>query len=256
MANIFLRQSAEFFERFFRFGGTIKMIVKLLGDDELMNWWVGELKSHSTFRLIHGVFNPTVDVLESLKACCAKQSIEFDRFAWDGPEEAPDFDLKDPKTAVVLEANLGDLQETFEFVWGWTKEGQHTNWRWDGMDSCSDKLRLLSGGKDFKPWTLCWRRIKLDANVGKKPEDVRDPKTSPGLALLYVAAEHPECVMATDCKKCFGWYIPGLECTAPGYEPWQHVPCVRFNRDSRKVGLGAFWYDGAYDGLAVPVYRE
>lgn len=256
MANIFLTQTAEFFDRFFRFGGTIKMVVKLLGDDELMKWWVGQLNSHPTFRLIHEVYNPTADILEAVKARCAEKGIEFEKLRWIGTEQAPDFDPRDPETVVVLNVTLDTLQATFEFAWEWAKDGQENSWRWEGMLSDPGKLRLLEGSKEFQPFTLRWRRIKLNANVGKKPIDVRSPQTSPGVALIFVAAQHPQRVKATDYEKRFGWFVPGLACTAPDYEPWQSVPCVGFSRDNRQVWLNADWFDSGYGYLAVPVFRE
>ena len=96
------------------------------------------------FTLIHGVYNTTVDVLAAFKARCAAKGIDFGKFSWVSPESAPDFDLNDPETVVVLDATLDTLQNTFEFAWAWTVDGQDDKWRWDGMLSDQKKLRLLS----------------------------------------------------------------------------------------------------------------
>jgi hypothetical protein len=115
----------------------------------------------------------------------------------------------------------------------------------------------LQGSEAFQPFTLRWRRIKLNTNVGKKPIDVRSPETSPGAVLVLVAAQHPARVKATDYKTRFGWFTPGLECTSPGLWPWQYVPCVGFGRGDRQVELNVRCYvDGYDDYLAVPVFRE
>lgn len=264
-SEVALTQSVEFFSRFGRFGGSMAKLQKLLGNDEVMEAWVKRLDEFPEFRLIHGVFNTTVDVLAAFKARCAAKGIDFGKFSWVGPETAPDFDPNDPETVVVLDATLDTLQNTFEFAWEWTKDGQEDSWRWDGMVSDAKRLRFLSDersddaegdGPDFKPWTLSWKRIKLDTFVGKKPIDVRDPKSSPGCALLFMSAEHPARIKATDYEKRFGFWLPDLKCTAPGGLLWRLVPYVIFYRDYRQVKLYSYWIDYSYDYLAVPSFRE
>ncbi len=206
---------------------------------------------------IHGVFNHQDSVLAAFKARCVEKDIDFGKFSWDGSEQAPEFDPNDSETVVVLDATLGTLQETFEFAWEWVVDGQEDKRRWDGLDSAPEKLALLDG-IEFKAWTLRWVRIKLNANVDKKPGAVRNAKTSPGCALLFMSAEHPERVKATDYERRFGFYLPGLKCTVPNYVPWTHVPYVYFYfyRDDRQVRLSAHWRERAYSFLAVPVLRE
>lgn len=258
-------QMVEFFGRFGRFGGSMAKLQKLLGDDELMAEWVKQLDESPEFRLVHGVFNTAVDVLAAFKARCAVKSIDFGKFSWVSSEQAPEFDPNDPETVVVLDATLDTLKNTFEFAWEWTVDGQEDKWRWDGMVSDQKKLRLLTDerpddaegdGPEFKSWTLSWRRIKLDTNIGKKPVDVRDPKSSPGCALLFMSAEHPARIKATDYEKRFGFWLPGLKYTAPGEDAWQFVPYVYFERDGRQVRLSSNWYDDSVGRLAVPSFRE
>lgn len=143
MANVYLEQAGEFFRRFFRMGGTIAMLKKLLTDDALMERWIKNLTEQPEFKLVHGVYNPVADVLDAFKSRCATEGIDFDKFRWIGTEQAPDFDLKDPETVVVLDATLDTLQATFEFAWAWAVEGQEDSWRWEGMLSDPGKLRLL-----------------------------------------------------------------------------------------------------------------
>jgi hypothetical protein len=248
-------QVTELLGRLGRFGLTSAHVKKLNGDDDLVEQFVKVGLTLPAFALIHGVFTPTVDVLAAFKARCAAKGIDFGNFSWVGPETAPDFDPNDPETVVVLDATLGTLKQTFEFAWEWTVDGQEDKWRYEGMDSDPEKLTLLDG-LEFKPWTLSWVRIKLDTNVGKKPIDVRDPKSSPGCALLFMGAEHPARIKATDYEKRFGFWLPGLKCTAPDEEQWRNVPCVYFYRGYRQVGLYSGWVDRSRDGLAVPSFRE
>ena len=196
MASLSLEQAGEFFRRFFRMGGTFAMLKRLLTDDALMECWIKGLTDQPEFKLVHSVFNPAADVLEALKTRCVERGIDFGRFSWAGSQEAISF-TDDPEEVVVLDVTLDTLQETFEFAWEWAKDGQDGSWRWEGLLSKPDRLRLLEGSDTFVPYMLRWRRIKLNTNIGKKPEDVRNPKMSPGVALVFVAAQHPARVKAT-----------------------------------------------------------
>lgn len=256
MASLSLEQAGQFFRRFFRMGGTFAMVKRLLTDDALMERWIGFLSDSPELKLVHGVYNAAADIYENFKTRCSEKGVDVAQFKWKSPEQAPDFDPNDPETVVVLDMTLGSLQETFEFAWEWVKDGQESDWRWDGLSTDADKLRLLDGSDAFEAYILRWRRIKLNTNVGKKPIDVRSVQTSPGLALLFVAAQHPARVKATDYEKRFGWFIPGLECTTPDGEPWRFVPYVCFGRDDRQVKLYASWYDISSADLSVPVFRE
>jgi len=215
--------------------------------------------------LIHGVFNKQDHVLAAFKEWCAAKNIDFGRFSWGGPEAAPDFDPNDHETVVVLDATLDTLQNTFEFAWEWTVDGQEYSSR--GEAFMQKKLRLLSDERpddaegdspDFKPWTLSWQRIKLDTNIDKKPSDVRN-SNSPGCALLFMTAEHPERIKATDYQTCFPFWLPGLkwtDSTLPGLK-WADVPCVSFNHGCRAVSLSSGRCDSTWNhDRAVPVLLE
>lgn len=258
MASLSTATDGEFTEfkaRLARAGFTAEMLREVNRHDDMAPLMIAALKAHRHFTLIHGVFNPARTVLAAFKARCASRAIDFGKFSWVGSEQAPEFDPNDPETVVVLDATLGSLQETFEFAWAWTVDGQEDKWRWPGLDSASEKLALLDG-IEFKPWTLKWVRIKLDANLGKKPSAVRDAKTSPGCALLFMSAQHPERIKATDYERRLGFYLPGLKCTVPDHDPWADVPCVHFSRGLRQVGLHAYWCESDDSILAVPVLRE
>ncbi|MCR4256090.1 MAG: hypothetical protein NUW08_00090 [Candidatus Uhrbacteria bacterium] len=257
-SELTLTQSQELIARLGRFGLSPEVAKKLMGDDEAMRTFVRDgLKSlNANADLIHGVFNKTSDVLVAFKARCASNDIDFGKFSWIGSETAPEFDPNDPEIVVVLDVTFDTLQSTFEFAWAWTMDGQERNYRWEGVVTNSKKLRLLSDDRKFKPFTLRWVRIKLDTHVGKKPVDVRDPKSSPGCALLFMSAEHPERIKVTDYKKRFGFWLPGLKCTAPDGDAWRRVPSVNFDDDDRRVGLYSDWLDCSYGYLAVPSFRE
>jgi hypothetical protein len=266
-SELTLTQSQEFIARLGRFGISHEVAKKLMGDDKAMRAFVRDgLKSlNANAELIHGVFNKTTDVLAAFKARCAAKGIDFGQFSWVGSEQAPEFDPNDPETVVVLDATLYTLKDTFEFAWAWTADGQEKRYRWEGVVTDAKKLRLLSDdreddaegdGPEFKSFTLRWVRIKLDTNVGKKPCDVRDPKVSPGCALLFMSAEHPERIRATDYETRFAFWLPGLKCTVPGGDAWRDVPHVNFDGEDRRVWLSSLWDGSSYGSLAVPSFRE
>ncbi len=246
----------EFKGRLARAGLTAELLREVNHHDYLAPIMVEALKRNYRYTtLIHEVFNRQDSVLAAFKARCAEKGIDFGKFTWVGSEQAPEFDPNDPETVVVLDATLSTLQKTFEFAWAWTVDGQEDKWRWPSLDSSPKKLALLDG-IEFKAWTLKWIRIKLDANIGKRPSTVRKRNTTPGCALLFMSAEHPERIKATDSEKRFGFYLRGLKCTVPGLGPWAGVPCVDFGRDDRRVLLNVGWCGSGRSDLAVPVLRE
>lgn len=255
----------EFFDRWGRLGdGNMAKLKMLLGKDDLMKRWGETLNEFPEFSLVHGVFTKTNAIIANFEARCTEKGINFGKFSWIGSETATEF-TDDPEVVVVLDVTLDTLQSTFEFAWAWTVDGQDDKWRWEGMVSDSKKLRLLSDdrpadvegdGPDFKPWTLSWHRIKLNTNIGKRPMDVRNPKSSPGCALLFMSAEHPARVKATDYKTRFGYWLPGLKCTAPGEESFADVPSSDFFRDFRQVKLYSYPCGGSRGRLAVPSFQE
>ncbi len=254
-SEVSVTQVVEFFARFARFGGDMNKLKKLLGNDELMKRWVEQLEKEPEFKFVHDVFNPAVYVLAAFKTRCAVKGIDFDRFSWIGSEVAPDYDPNDPDTVVVLDATLDTLKDTFEFAWAWTVDGQEDEFRYEGVVSDSDRLALLDG-LEFKPWTLRWVRIKLNANIGSRPIHVRDPRSSPGCALLFMSAEHPERIKDIDYEFGFGFFLPGLMCKDEGDKEWRCVPYVYFACIERRVELDSHLSDYSDDNLDVPFLRE
>jgi hypothetical protein len=245
------------FERILAEVGFTAELVRLINQDpSLAAAMLASVQDLPAARLIHGVFNRADDVLKAAVDRLVEKGFTIDQFTWIGPNTPPGF-TQDTEVVVALDVTLDSLKSTIEFAYEWAAEGQENGgWRWDGLSTDPDKLRLLQGSEPFQPFTLRWRRIKLNANIGQKPVDVRGPETSPGTVLVLVAAQHPARVKATDYKTRFGWFVPGIECTAPVFEPWQGVPYVGFYRDDRQVRLDACWYGHGHGTLAVPVFRE
>lgn len=204
--------------------------------------------------LIHGVFNPVELVRRNLAERLRQNHLHSAEFSWIGSCMPPTITYtSDPEVVVVLDVALGDLESTAEFAWEWAVDGQTGGgWRLPGLSFVPDRCRLLPGSEPFRPWTLRWRRIKLDANFGRDPKLVRDAALSPGTAGLWVAAQHPGRVSASDSRARHGWFLPGLECTVYSSVQWAYVPCVYFDRGDRRVYLDAHFSEHAY--LGVPVF--
>lgn len=258
-------QMVEFFSRFGRFGGDMVKFQRLLSDDEFMEWWVKLMDQYPDNRLVHGVFNKPRRILADFKARCIGNGIDFNNFSWLGSETAPDFDPNDPETVVVLDATLDTLQNTFEFAWAWMADWQMGNHRSHDMLSDQKSLRLLSDerdngsegdGLDFKPWTLTWRRIKLDVNIGKKPSKTRTSKSPPGCALLFMGAEHPHRIKTMNYTSRFGFWLPGLKCITPNTGEWRRVPFILFDQVGHQVKLSLGSPDRSGDNLTIPYFRE
>lgn len=212
--------------------------------------------------LVHGRYNPS---LEAIVQDCShrlwRRRVDFyyglKVLGPDGLESgfampSPAF-AYDPGVAVVLEVTLGTFEETFEFAWEWACAGtQHGGRRYDLR--CPDEIKLgdLRPLDEFRPNTRRWRRIKLDAHQGKKPIAVRDPRISPGLGVLFAAAQHP--FFSVNTKKVRCWYLPGLEYAGSDNESRRHLPYICHDRDT--VSMHEAKWDDDYDWKAVPVYWE
>lgn len=203
---------------------------------------------------VHGVFSKTDHVVVALKTWLASKRIDLGRFAWFTPEKAPDF-TEDPEVAVVCDLSFGTLKETFESAWEWAVSGQRTGWRARVTPSDEEMLTTLDG-IPFRPWTMGWRRIKLDAHVNKRPRDVRSARTSPGCAMLFMAAQHPVRIRKTDYRTRFGLWLPGLKCTAPLERPLHSVPLIAYDGKGQAIELGTNFHGESDACLAVPVYLE
>ncbi len=205
---------------------------------------------------VHGVFDTAADVLRATLDHLVAKGFNLSQFTWIGSETPFDF-TDDPEVAVALDVTLATVEETFNFAWNWVVEGQENSYRWEGIELGPDRLRLLAGSEAFQPFTLRWRRIKLDANVGQAPQTVHGSKMSPGMVLLFVIAQHPERVRATDYRKRFGWVIPGLECRSSGGDTqWQRRPFVYFVVTRHRVWMGMTEQEHGNANLAVPRYEE
>ncbi|MFA5945995.1 MAG: hypothetical protein WC802_03755 [Patescibacteria group bacterium] len=226
-------------------------VVKLTKNPEVLQAMLTAMREQPAFRLIHSVFNTVADIRTAFSGRLAEKGVDVKKFSWAGPEKAPDYN-ENTDTALVLDATLGTLKETFEYAWEWACDGQDKNWRLPGLSSDTDKLEIIPDAEPFCPWTLRWRRIRLNAGIGQVPTSI-EAKKSLGTALLFVSAQHPERIRKTDYKTRFGFWLPGLRCTVPGSEVMAYSPYVCRRADGGGVGLDANPRGDGSSHLGVPV---
>jgi len=264
-AEVSVTQSAEFFARFGRFGGDKEMLRDLLGDDELMRWWLGKLTEYPGFQLIHSLFTPISAQLTRVRELNSERGWGFT------DEDFAEIERSVPSwpagklVAVTLVPYLpdgngmGGVERTFQELWQVAASLQHANWRWDGYDKAGpDKLRLLEGIEHpakGRP-VLRWEVIDLGCNRNRKPVDVRDPKTSPHAGILASAMLHPDWVKAMDGEKVPYVWAPGYEVNISDENPWQFLPILGFGRGDRGFELRCNWYDDCYSDWSIPSYAR
>ncbi len=206
-------------------------------------------------RARQGVFSSTSDILRSFKDKCALHQIDRSKFSWVTSKRPLGF-TRDDEVVVVLDITLDTLQHTIDFAWKWITDGQEDWVRYEDSTHIGGKTSHyeLIQGLEFKPWTLSWRRIKLDANVGRRPGEVRNPETSPACALMFVAAQHPVRVKAMNSKGRPNFWIPGLVylCMVDSEGGFEMIPRIGRSQGPWLIADGPFSHGS--DGMAVPVY--
>lgn len=158
-----------------------------------------------------------------------------------------------------LDIWLGDLPTTFEALAGWIEYEQRRTgngfWRYDGLKSDPDHLRLLDSNRYGDKPSVRWVELDMTAHRGSRPKDVRDKATA-GLQVMTAFAVHPAYPPAIDYDTIPGAWAAGLQATVPGKEAWTDVPILCWFRDGREVSLHAHWGAHRYGSCAVPVCRE
>lgn len=200
--------------------------------------------------LAHGIFNASSSVLENALRHLKAKGYDPSQFTWIGPEICPFNYTDDPEVVIVLDITLGTLEETFEFAYTWAATGQRMS-RWVQFEAGNLKIRILKGAEPFQPFTLRWRQIDIGTNMNRKPCEIRDPKRSPGVALILMLAEHP-----LIARQTFRWghlaelYLTGLEWTDDESDSvrlygmsWNKVPCLEIHSASGGIRLVGYWND-------------
>ncbi len=196
---------------------------------------------HPAFRRgdwIHGLYNSTDTVLRQTQEKLASIGYLTTDFTWIGCDDtAPTF-TDDPEVVVVLNVSLADPGQTFEFLWQWAAEQQARPQRGMEFRSGENKLRLTKG-KEFKPFTIEWMRLQLDANRGSLPSLLRkavNPSDLAGIEIMAMAAQHPERA-GLWVQRSAGLNLSAIELNIHGYAPWSETPALYTDHDDNTFRL-------------------
>ncbi len=203
--------------------------------------------------LLHGMFASPDAQLRMAKQRNLERGWGFtdEDFASLGP--APSWLTDNRLVVVILDISLDSIEQTFEEAWDAVKGAHPANWRWPELKSDKESLRLLSGNHKRG---LRWQVVDLGANKNARPIDVRNPKTSPSSALLWMAFYSPKWIQSMNGTDVPYVWIPGYEATISGYGAWTSMPLLFWDADDRKVELYADFSGYRNEKWAVPVLRE
>ncbi|MBI2482869.1 hypothetical protein HYV74_01665 [Candidatus Uhrbacteria bacterium] len=270
-SEVSITQSAEFFGRFGRFGGTVEQLALLLGDDNLMDQWVqsipGLIDAHG-----RGSYEMTIDAqLAALRRANNEEQWglteeDFTRLtssapAWPkGRSAYRSFRIRfgegDEGVARTFEAHYARIQHVF---------GEGRFWPWERLRSGAveykgepvECLRLLNGNHTHHA-VVEW--IVADCNTNRDRESITAVRDTHSLAdeLLVIAWMFPDMIRAIDYDKLPGLFAAGYEVNVPesGGKAWQDVVVVHFRCGSRQVSVRASGRSNDDSGLSVPRLRE
>ncbi len=266
MAGPDLDRAAEFFRRYHRFGGSDPTLSKLLGDDELMEWWLQVLNK----RLNTNPFELTVE--QQIAALREQNELGnwgiaedvFERLAESAPEWPGGRDAYRSFRIRFGEGREGMIQ-TFEAHAAAIKRVHAKFWRWDLLLSGAheyqgedvERLRLLAGN-DTHHAVVEWIIID-DLSANRQRESITAVRSNSSLADegLVMVWLFPERVQAMDYDKWSAWFCAGYESNIPEHRAsWTYVPIVYRGLHDGKVGLNASDRSDDYSGFSVPASRE
>lgn len=250
-SSLVLGDQIEFWRIAAAAGLTAADIKRLNKHPEALGEMVTAMRTHPCLNLIHGVFRPVDELLEVTRERLLTIDRPLDSFEWIGSQDPPAY-TDDPEVSVTLVLTLNTLEETVKFLWEWIVDGQESSWRNDYALFDPDHLCMLEACGAFRPNTLEYVRLKLNAHQGKKPVDVRGADSA-GLEVLTCCAQHPERVKAINGGERPCLNVSGLELHISDGLPWRYVLHVGFDRDDRTVELSQNWHVVACGRWSSPV---
>lgn len=205
---------------------------------------------------------PTIGISPSEQLALTRQRNEelglgFTKEDFDKLGDAPPWP-ESRLSAVVLDVSLDTVEQTFEVAWHYAASIQPGSWHLDRIKSDPEHLRLLKGIEHKRG--LRWRVINFGANweraMGIRPQEVRDPNTSPTAAVLWAASYFPKWVHAMDGKTVPYAWIPGYEVTVTPCLQWSHMLRVGWSKDHVTIGINATFANDGYRDWAVPCFID
>jgi hypothetical protein len=269
LLNIFLSQSAEFFSRFFRLGGTIAMVKRLLSDDELMERWIEFLTVEPEFKLIHGRFTPLRDKLELVKSWPGINSEDVDvafKAAMNngtivGYErevgENPFLDIVVTVYRESIPATLMYACERMQEAWG-ERYYEWTEAYAQGVDD--DRVKAIPGAKPFTPNRIVVEVVDFGANWNRHNglilEDVQKARTHKlaDFAVIYNAVQSPKWLEQMDGEEVPYALMAALLLNVPGRDSWRISPELWCRDD--KVRLTGDHVETQFTDYAAPLLCE
>lgn len=268
--NVFLRQADEFFGRFFRFGGSMALFLKLLGDDDLMKFVVEAAKQKANANPNEQTVEETLAALRVQNEASRSSALGywgitdevFDRLAASAPAWPKG---KDAYRSLRIRFGEGDegVALTFERHAEAMKRVHDTKfWRWDLLLSGKhpyqrkpvERLRLLNGNQSHKP-VVEWVVIP-DLSQNRTRRDITSVRGAKSLADegIVLAWLFPKRVEAIDYDEWCAFFLGGYESNVPENDgkSWQHVVVVCRGTDSGKVFVRADWRSHDYPDYSVP----
>lgn len=218
---------------------------------EVMAELVTTLRDHPCAKLVHGRFRSSGEVARHTVKRLLGIGRNFEDLAWIGSPKAITY-TDDPEVAVVLMVTLDTLEKTAEFLWQWVRDQQPSSEQGAHVLFGENFLRPFQGGAIFRPNTLEWVRIKLNAHPDQNPLEVR-AADSVGLELLASWAQHPEQVRLRRNREHLRYYLPGLELRFAEESSWRSVLYTRFDQEQHSVSLTHDWCLSHQAGCFSPV---
>lgn len=265
MSNIFQRQATEFFDRWFRMGGTIALVIKLLSDDELMKFMIEAVTAKAdanpreiTVEETIKRFRKVAKVLGWVVGDDVYDGLLKNVPAWPKGKDAfrslrIRFGEGDDGVALTFEAHAAAIKHVHTEAKYWRWELLHSKpMPFNGEDV--PRLRLL-GGNQAHHAVIEWCIIdNLSANRERSDiTSVRGPKSLADEGLV-VAWLFPDRATAIDYDQECAWFLAGYEANVPecGDGSWRHVPCIDRSLDAGRVRLSAYWYGDVGSSCSVP----
>ncbi len=261
--NVYIDQMVEFKNRFSRFGGTMGLFLRLLGDDDLMKFVV----ETATAKADANPFEQTVpEQIEALRrqnelGGWGIEEAVFERLLATAPAWPKGKDAFRSLRIRFGEGNEG-VALTFErHAEAMKRVHDPKFWRWELLHSAevpyenkpTKRLRLLSGNETHRA-VVEWVITDLSAN--RKRSDVTSVRGPQSLADegLVLAWLFPKRVQAIDYDKYSAWFCAGYEVNVPEDDDggWQGVVIVHRHVDSGKANLRAYWRSNADSVCSVP----
>ncbi len=164
----------------------------------------------------------------------------------------------------IFYIEFGSPEKNVEMWWRAFTANQPNVWRWAGLKTDAEHLRLHPEAHEYQPG-IHRIRINLVANWepqnGRSVLQIRERAAVSGETLAHAEvlaayAVHDELLRQQDGENLPYADMAGFESTMPGCRPWTHVPCLSWDGVGREVGLYTYWAGHVSRYWAGPVVEE